>query len=125
VSFRQIDIDVRIARPNRRRSAVCQVDAAVRQPDVVDDAADFLGRNGFPDGGFDLIAQRGGFLDARAGPGAQMQLDLTAVNRRKEILAKAGQGPQGKRQYRRGIIAPRKIAAKRMPPPKADFKSSW
>ena len=66
--------------------AVGHVDAADRQADVVNDAIEFVGRDGLPDRLLDLIAELGGLLDPGADLSAQMQFDLATVDRREEVL---------------------------------------
>ena len=100
VLLREVDEDVGIARAHRRRGAVREVDAAVGQTEVVDDGGDLARLDDLADRLFHLIAQNGGFLDARAGGRAQMQLDLPAVDGREEILAEAGQRADGKGEQR-------------------------
>jgi hypothetical protein len=85
--FFQRDENVGIGGRGRRGVAVREVDAADRQADIVDHARYFGPRNGFPDGRLDLIGEPCGFLDPQAGMAAQVQLDLTAVDRRKEVTA--------------------------------------
>ena len=96
---RQVDIDIRVPGAHRGGSAVGEVDAAVGQTDVIDDAAHLLRRDDVTDRGLDLIAQRRGLLDARAGAGTQVQFDLAAVHRREEVLAQAGQRTYGEGQH--------------------------
>src|SRR5208282_3067192 len=95
--------DVRIARTDRRRSAVGEIDAAVRQSDVVCDAGNFRGRDYLADRCLDRIAQRRGLLDAKTGAGPEVQLDLAGIDGREEILAETGQvAAERKRDHCRG-----------------------
>ena len=86
----QVDQNVGVHGSDRRRGAVRHVDGAVRQADIIDDAGDFLRRNDALDGGLDQIAQARGLLDARAGLGAEVQIELAGVGGREEILAEPG-----------------------------------
>ena len=81
------DQHVGVLRADRRRVAVRQIQAAVGQPDVVDDALDLRLRDDVADGRVDGVAQRRRLLDPRAGRRPQVQLELAAVDRREEILA--------------------------------------
>src|SRR5262249_49075281 len=67
--------------------AVGEVDSAVRQTDVVDDARQLTSGNQSPDFVFDAVGERGGFFDPRAARCPQVQLELAAVDLRKEVLA--------------------------------------
>ncbi len=66
------------AGPDGRGIAVGKVDAAIGQPDVVDDAGKVLRWNLLADGLLDQVAKPRGFFDARAGAGAQVQFELAA-----------------------------------------------
>src|SRR5262249_25131805 len=89
----QTDVDIRIARADRRGSGVRRVDAAVRNADVVDDGFDLARRNDAANGGLDAVAERRGLLDAHASRGAQVQLDLAAIDNREEVLAETREKP--------------------------------
>ena len=82
VILRQRHHDVGVAGADRRRVAVGQVEAAVGQADVVDDPAHLVVRHHLADHPFDAVAQDRRLLDAGAGRGAHVQLELAAVDRR-------------------------------------------
>ena len=90
VAFGQRNQNVRIHGADRLRGAVGHVDGAVRQADVVDHAGQFRRRNDAPDGGFHQIADARGFLDARAGLGAKVQIETARVGGREKILPQPG-----------------------------------
>ena len=81
---------VRIARAYRRRRAVGQVNAAVGQPDVVDDARHLVGWYLLTNGLLHQIAQARRFFDPRTRPGPKVQFELTAIHSREKILPKPG-----------------------------------
>ena len=86
--------------PTGAEVRVRQVDAAVRQAEIVDDGGDLARLDGLADRLLDLIAKNGGLLDARPGGRAQMQLQLPGVDAREEILSEAGQRADRKREQR-------------------------
>jgi hypothetical protein len=75
---------------NGRRRAVGEVDAAVRQADVVDDRAEMRARDALADDVLHAIAEGRRLLDARARRCAQVQAELAAVHRREEVGAHPG-----------------------------------
>ena len=81
------DEDFRVGGPDGAVVAVRSIDAAVGQADVVDDAHEFARRNLAADALVDQIGEARCFLDAGAGSGAEMQVDLPVVAARKEVLA--------------------------------------
>ncbi len=72
---------------NRRRIAVGKIDAAVGQPDVVDNIVDFARRNLLPNRLLDLIAKVGGLLNAHSGRSTHVKLEGAAVHAGEEVLA--------------------------------------
>ena len=103
VLLREVDEDIRIARTDRRRGAVGEIDAAVRQSQIVDDGGDLARLDGIAQRLLHLIAENGGLLDARAGGCPQMQLQLSGIDVREEILSQARQRADRKcQQCRRG-----------------------
>ena len=85
----EVHEDIGVARADRRRGRVGEVDAAVGNADVVDDGRDLAHGNQLADRLLDSIAQARGFIDADAGGTAQVQLDLAGVDAREEILSEA------------------------------------
>ena len=83
----QLHLDVGVRRANGRRGRVREVQAGVRQADVVYDRHDLFGRNLLPYGGVNLVAERGRFLDARAGVSAHVNFELAGVHRGEKVLA--------------------------------------
>ena len=77
-------------RTDRRRIAVGEIDAAVRQANIVDDAVHFRGRNLLPDRILDQIAQERRVLNAHTGWRAQVQFEAARIHGRKEILTEPG-----------------------------------
>jgi hypothetical protein len=78
--------DIGVARTDRRGIAVGKIDTAVRQADIVNQTGQFGLRNLFADDCFDLVAERGGFFDARAGGSAHVQFEFAAVHFREKVL---------------------------------------
>ena len=68
---------------------VGQVHAGVGHADVVDDGDQFARRNLPPDGIVDLVAQARRLLDAGAGAGAHVQLELAGIDARERSPAPA------------------------------------
>ena len=91
MAFFESDEDVGIAGPDGSRRAVGEIDTAVGQADVVDDALHFLRRNHLADQGLHVIAQSGCLLDAQPGPRTQVQLDLPRIHHGEEVLAESRQ----------------------------------
>src|ERR1700735_3145667 len=89
--------NVGVARTYRRGVAVREVDAAVRQANVVDNRAKLRLRNLFAGGVFHVIAKRRGLFEARSGGSAQVQFEFAGINRGEKILAQQRQ--QRKRQH--------------------------
>ena len=83
----QADQDVGILDPDRPRIVVGHVDAADAEPDVVDDAIQFIGRDDPVDRLADPVGELGGLLDPGAGLRPHMDLDLPAIDAREEVLA--------------------------------------
>ena len=79
--------DVAVLRADRAAVAVREVDPAVRQPHVVDDARDRARRHDAAHRLLDVVEQRGRFLDARADRCAHVDRDFARVDRREEIAA--------------------------------------
>ena len=86
----QRDQNVGIGGAGRRGVAVRKIDAAVGQADVVDDAGYFARRNLFAYEAFDPVAKTRGLFNSRAGPRAQVQLELSGVDPGKEIPSQPG-----------------------------------
>ena len=86
----EVHEDIGVARADRRRCRIGQVDAAVGDADVVDDGRDLASGNQLPDRLLDSIAQGRGLIDADAGGTPQVELDLAGVDAREEILSEAG-----------------------------------
>src|SRR5581483_3273305 len=90
----EADKNIGIGRANRRRVALGEIDPAIGQADVVNDARDLLRRNVRADGTVDQVAQACGLFDSRTGARAQVQLELAAIHGWEEISA------QPRDQYR-------------------------
>ncbi len=83
----QLHLDVGVGRADGRRGRVGEVQAGIRQADVIDNGDDLFGRNILADGRVDVVAEGCRLFDARAGAGADVNLELAGVNRREEVLA--------------------------------------
>src|SRR3569833_4000706 len=81
------DQDVAIHAANGAGVAVREVDARDRQADVVDQALNIARGNHLAHGSLDVIDEHCRFLYAHSGRTSDMQLDLAAVDLRKEIPA--------------------------------------
>src|SRR5260221_6152893 len=84
---RECDHNVGILGSNRGRIAVRKIDAAVRQANVIDDAAQLLRRYLLADFIFHAVTQSSGFFNARSGWGAQMQREFASIHRWEKILS--------------------------------------
>ena len=87
----QRDLDVGVGSADGARHVVRHIGAGQRQTDVVDDGGDLGFGNEPAQLGLDLVAQACGFLDARAGLGAHVQLELAGVDGREEVAPDPGQ----------------------------------
>ena len=94
VAFLQRDHDFAVGRTHHAGIAVGQVDARIGQAEIVEDGFELPGGNDRADEGVDLVGESRGLLDARAGWGAHVQADGSAVDRGKEILAEREDQPQ-------------------------------
>ena len=83
----EADQGVAILGPDGSGVLIGHVDAGKRQPNVVDDVVELIGRDRLADGLLDEIEQARRFLDTRAGLGAHVHQDLSGIDRRKEVLA--------------------------------------
>ena len=82
--------DVAIGRADDAGVRIGQVDAAVGKAEVVQDAAEILRGNVLADRRLDLVAKLGRFLDARAGLGPDVELELPGIDGRKKVLPEKG-----------------------------------
>jgi len=80
----EADQDVGVADADGAGIVVGHVDAGDRKPDIAHDAVEFVGRNNAVNGRSDPVGQAGRFLDPRSRRGADMQLDLTAIDGREK-----------------------------------------
>ena len=85
--FGQLHLDVGVRRSNGRRGRVRKVQSGVRQADIIQNCHDLFGGDLLTDGGVNLVAERGCFLDARARVSAHVNLELAGVYRGEEVLA--------------------------------------
>src|SRR3984893_16110253 len=86
----QRDQDVRVRGPGWGGVAIREIDAAVGQANVVDDAGNFTRRNLFPDEAFDPVTKICRLFNPSAGPPAHVQLELSGVDHWKEIPSQPG-----------------------------------
>src|SRR5579863_334436 len=97
--FVEVDQDIGVTGADGCGTGIGGVDAAIRDPDVVDDGRQLPRGDYLTDRGLDAIAQGRGLIDARAGKGPQVQLDLAGVDAGEEVLAKSREdGPERERQ---------------------------
>ena len=85
---------------DRAGIAVGHVDAAVRQPDVVDDIVHLAGRDDLADGLLNKIAQTGSLLDAGAGRGADMHENWPELTVGKKFSPRNGASPKDRSTQR-------------------------
>ena len=85
---------------DRAAIAVGHVDAAVRQPDVVDDIVHLAGRDDLADGLLNKIAQTGSLLDPGARRGADMHENLAGIDGWEEVLAEERRQSEGQEHAR-------------------------
>ena len=83
----QVHKNVGIRCANRRRIAIGEIDAAIGQAYVVNDALDFARRNLLPNRLLDQITEVGGFFNAHSGGSSQMKLESAAVHAGEEVPA--------------------------------------
>ena len=88
--LRQAHQNVSIGWPDGRGGTVGKIDAAVRQANIVDDAADLIRRNLIANGLFHQVSQSRGLFNACSSARPQMQFELAAVDSREEVLAQPG-----------------------------------
>src|SRR5258707_15449798 len=79
--------DVGVLDADRPRVVVGHIDAANAEADIVDDAAELIGRDDLVDRFADAVGELGRLFDPRAGLRPHMDLDLPAIDRREEVLA--------------------------------------
>ena len=103
VLFSERNLNVGIGGTDGGGVGIRGIDAAVGQADVVDDGRDLILGNGLADGVVDLIAELSDVFDARAGAGADVNLELAAIDGGEEVLTEKGieQRPRRSRQRRR------------------------
>src|SRR5260370_7921387 len=83
----ELDKNFRVGAPDGAGVAVGEVDAAVRQADIVEDRGEFVLRDGFTDDAVYLVGEARGLLDAQSGASAHVQANLPGIHVRKEIAA--------------------------------------
>ena len=98
------------------RIAVGKIDAAIRQPYIIQYRIDFVARNFLPDLLVNLINQSRGLLDSQPGAAAEMKTKLSSVNAREEIST------QGKYQCARDNAKSQKACHERTAMPHDHFK---
>src|SRR5712692_3985053 len=85
--FLQLDKKFRVGAPDSAGVAVGEVDAAVRQADIVENGGELVLRDGFANDAVNLVGEARRFLNAQACACAHVQANLSGVNLRKEIAA--------------------------------------
>src|SRR5258708_27581559 len=85
--FFQLHKKFRVGAPDGASIAVCEVDAAVRQADIVENRSQLVLRDGFADDAVHLVAEPGRSFDAQARASAHVEANLSGVDLRKEITA--------------------------------------
>src|SRR5580692_4608918 len=93
--FLQLHEDFGVGSAERSGIAIAQIDAAVRDADIVQNRLQFLRRNGFADDGVDLIGEARRFLDTKAGASTEVQTNLPGIDFGKEIPAEHEDEPDG------------------------------
>ena len=83
----ECDHNVGVRCTHWRGIAVGEIDAAVRQANVVNDVLNFARWNLAANRPLDLIAKVGGFFNAHSGRSTHMKLETAGVNAGKEIPA--------------------------------------
>jgi len=106
---RELDLDVGVGGTDGRGGGVGEIQSGVGQADVIDDGNHFLGRNLLADGGVDVVAKEGCFLNAGTGTGADVNFELAGIDGGKEVLperrkeeADRGQGEDGEENEENG-----------------------
>src|SRR5712692_1332383 len=85
--FLQLNKKFRVGASDGAGVAVGEVDAAVRQADIVQNGGELVLRNGFANDSVNLVGEARGFLNAQAGARAHVHAKLSGVDLRKEIAA--------------------------------------
>src|SRR4051812_2208190 len=88
MAFPERDEDIGVTGANEAAVAIAEGDAGVRDADVIKHAAVFLSGNFGAKFLLDFVDKAGGFFNARAAAGAEVEPELAGVNRREEVLAK-------------------------------------
>src|SRR5713226_7926768 len=83
----ELDKNFRVGAPDGAGVAVGEVDAAVRQADIVEDGGELFLWDGFTDDAVYLVGEARSFLDAQTGASAHVQTNLSGIHVRKEIAA--------------------------------------
>src|SRR5690348_6452145 len=94
--FFQLDHNFGIGRPKSPGVAVAEIDATVRNTDVVENGLQFRGGNGFANDGVHLISEAGSLFDAKTRARAKVQTNLSGIDFGKEIPAKNYNKTDGK-----------------------------
>src|SRR5579872_3771509 len=105
---RKRDENIGIGGADRRRIAVGEIDSAVRQSNVVDDAGHFGTRDVSVNRVLDFVAKKRGIFNAHPGGRSQMQFEAAGIDAGEEVLAQPwdddGQRSQTRREegYQKG-----------------------
>src|SRR5690242_9112514 len=83
----ELNEDFGVAGADGAGIAVAQVDAAVRQTDVVEHRDNLFSRNGLANHLVDFIGEARGFFNPQAGARAHVQANLAGIDGRKEVAA--------------------------------------
>src|SRR5260370_14344535 len=89
------DHNIRIFCSDWRRTAVGKIDAAIRQPDVVDNPAELARWYLVANLGFHAVTKGGRLFNAHTGGGTKMQREFATVHRWEEILSQPRIEPKG------------------------------
>ena len=85
VAFLERHLDDAVIDPDRRPIGKCQIVGSRRQSDIVDNQGAFFFGNDFTNLVLDRLEDRLRALDARSRGGANMKLDLSAVDQREKV----------------------------------------
>ena len=102
MAFLERHLDDAVVDSDRGTVGECQIIGSRRQPDIVDNQPAVLVRNDFADLVLDRLEYPLGAFDAGPGRGANVKLDLAAVDEREEVPANKHQHHCAEAEYQHG-----------------------
>src|SRR5208337_494153 len=93
----QLDKDFGVGRADSAGVAIGEIDAGIRQADVIKNGDEVAIGDGVADYRVDLIGEPGGLLNAQAGAGAHVQANLAGVHAGEEVAAQKENESRGEK----------------------------